>query len=117
MVLILGMLGVMATTFEVVAVVTELEDWGADIVLGGTAEMTNVAGLIDFKDTTISFFHFAFVSLLERYKSEITRYTYLCIWYVHQDIRVFPKVDHSANIARIVSVEYTIGSVVGLNFC
>ena len=32
-------------------------------------------------------------------------------------IRVFPKVDHSANIARIVLVEYTIGSVVELNFC
>ena len=32
-------------------------------------------------------------------------------------IRVFPKVDHSANIARIVLVEYTIGSVVESNFC
>ena len=31
--------------------------------------------------------------------------------------RVFPKVDHSANIARIVLVENTIGSVVELNFC
>ena len=44
-VLILGMLGVMAATLEVVAVVTELEDWGADVVLGGTAEITqNVPG-------------------------------------------------------------------------
>ena len=31
--------------------------------------------------------------------------------------RVFPKVDHSANIARIVLVEYTIGSVVKSTFC
>ena len=31
--------------------------------------------------------------------------------------RVFPKVDHSANVARIVLDEYTIGSVGGLNFC
>ena len=32
-------------------------------------------------------------------------------------IRVFPKVTYSANIVRIVLVEYTIGSVVELNFC
>ena len=31
--------------------------------------------------------------------------------------RVFPEVDHSANIARIVLVEYPIGSVVKLKFC
>ena len=31
--------------------------------------------------------------------------------------RVFPKVDDSANIARIVLVEHTIGSVVQSNFC
>ena len=31
--------------------------------------------------------------------------------------RGFPEVDHSANFARIVLVEYTIGSVVELNFC
>ena len=31
--------------------------------------------------------------------------------------RVFPKVDHSANVDRIVLVEYTIGSVVESNFC
>ena len=37
--------------------------------------------------------------------------------YVPVVIRVFPKVDHSANVARIVLVEYTIGSVVELNFC
>ena len=33
------------------------------------------------------------------------------------NIQVFPKVDHSANVARIVLVEYTIGSIVELNFC
>ena len=32
-------------------------------------------------------------------------------------IRVFPKVDHSANVAKIVLVEYTIGSIVELNIC
>ena len=32
-------------------------------------------------------------------------------------IRVFSKVDNFANVARIVLVEYTIGSVVELNFC
>ena len=30
--------------------------------------------------------------------------------------RVFPKIDHSANVTRIVSVEYAIGCVVELNF-
>ena len=30
---------------------------------------------------------------------------------------VFPKIDHSARSDRIVLVEYTIGSVVELNFC
>ena len=34
-----------------------------------------------------------------------------------RDIRVFPKVDHSASVARIVLVEYNIGLVVELNFC
>ena len=34
----------------------------------------------------------------------------------HFDTRVFPKVDHSANVARIVLVEHTFGSVVDLNF-
>ena len=29
---------------------------------------------------------------------------------------VFPKVDHSANVARIVLLEQTIGSLVDLNF-
>ena len=33
------------------------------------------------------------------------------------NIRVFPEVDHSANVARIVLVEYTIESLVELNFC
>ena len=37
--------------------------------------------------------------------------------YSPMTIRVFPKVDHSANVARIVLVEHTIGSVVDLNFC
>ena len=49
------MFGVMATTLEVVAVVTELEDWGADVVLGGTAEMTQMLqGLMElnFEETT-----------------------------------------------------------------
>ena len=32
-------------------------------------------------------------------------------------IRVFSEIDHSANVARIVLVENTIGSVVELNFC
>ena len=33
------------------------------------------------------------------------------------EIRVFPKIDHSVReCARIVCVEYTIGSVVELNF-
>ena len=32
-------------------------------------------------------------------------------------IRVFPKIDYSANVVRIVLAEYTIGSVVALNFC
>ena len=31
--------------------------------------------------------------------------------------RIFPKIDHSANVARIVLAEYTIGSVFELNFC
>ena len=31
----------------------------------------------------------------------------------HLNYLVFPKVDHSANIARVVLVEYTIGSVIG----
>ena len=39
MVLILGILGAMATILEVAVVVTELEDCGADVVLGGTAEL------------------------------------------------------------------------------
>ena len=34
-----------------------------------------------------------------------------------RNIRVFPKVDHSANVARIVLVEYIIESVVELIFC
>ena len=33
------------------------------------------------------------------------------------NIRVFPKVDHSARSDRIVLVEYTTRSVVELNFC
>ena len=33
------------------------------------------------------------------------------------NIRVFPKVDHSARSDRIVLIEYTTGSVVELNFC
>ena len=33
------------------------------------------------------------------------------------DNRVFPKVDHSANIVKIVLVEYAIRSVVESNFC
>ena len=35
----------------------------------------------------------------------------------HAHIRVFPKIDLSANINRIILVENTIGSVVELNFC
>ena len=38
-VLILGMLGAMPTMLDVVAVETELEDCGADVVLGGTAKI------------------------------------------------------------------------------
>ena len=29
----------------------------------------------------------------------------------------FPKIDHSANFTRIILVDYSIGSVVELNFC
>ena len=91
MVLILGMLGVMATTFEVVAAVTELEDWGADVVLGGTAEMTNVAGLIDFKHTTIFRFSTLLLFHFSRDTKVKSRYTYSRIWYVHQDINVIDR--------------------------
>ena len=45
----------------------------------------------------------------------VNTYLFYQVYKVH-DIRVFPKVDHSANIARIVLVEYTIGSVVELHF-
>ena len=31
-------------------------------------------------------------------------------------VRVFPKIDHFANVTRIVLVKYTIGLVVALNF-
>ena len=67
-VLILGMLGVMAATLEVVAVVTELEDWGADVVLGGTAEITQMfLGLMEsnFENTTGSYCYLTFISLYE----------------------------------------------------
>ena len=48
-VLILGMPVVMAATLEVFAVVTELDDWDADVVLGGTAKMTQMLqGLMEW---------------------------------------------------------------------
>ena len=41
----------------------------------------------------------------------------LCFYFNSVQYEVFPEIDHSANLSRIVLVEYTIGSAVELNFC